>query len=73
MLQNSPSDDVLSKCDVIVSGVGVDEDVVYSKSTALQVCFRDYVKEFHSNTLILYFLTNPCEFFCFRRGYLGMS
>lgn len=34
---DSKSDDVLSKADCLVSCVGVDEDTLYSKSTALQV------------------------------------
>lgn len=31
-------DDVLTKSDCIISCVGAEEDTVYSKSTALQVC-----------------------------------
>uniref|UniRef100_A0A2A4J444 FACT complex subunit SPT16 N-terminal lobe domain-containing protein n=1 Tax=Heliothis virescens TaxID=7102 RepID=A0A2A4J444_HELVI len=35
---DSKSDDTLGKVDCLVSCVGVDEDTLYSKSTALQVC-----------------------------------
>lgn len=31
--------DLLNKCDAIVVPVGEDQDIVYSKSMALQVCY----------------------------------
>ena len=43
--QKAAPDDVFGKVDAIVTGVGVDEDVVYSKSTSLQVCNRLTRKE----------------------------
>lgn len=37
------TDDSFSKMDCLVSAVGTDEDIVYSKSIALQVCvFRGF-------------------------------
>lgn len=36
-LQKASEDDALGKADVIIMAAGVDEDVVYSKTTSLQV------------------------------------
>ena len=58
VLQKASDHDSLGKMDALVTAVGVDEDVVYSKSTALQV----------STVSTLFLLTSSADNLCKQFG-----
>ena len=58
VLQKASDHDSLGKMDALVTAVGVDEDVVYSKSTALQV----------SSVSTLFLLTSSADKLCKQFG-----